>query len=146
MIHELIVSIIVVVVTISIYYYIRKVPPGAKMIVQDIPPFSEAVDLNTARLMFFWVGWCPYCKTAMEQWKSLKQVINTNKYRYGGKTITYESINAEVDTGKASQYNIKYYPTIKVQTNDKLYEMVGHVNVANLREFLTKAVGNETSQ
>jgi thiol-disulfide isomerase/thioredoxin len=142
---ELIASLVTVVATIVIYYYITNVPPGAKLIIQEIPEFSEAVDKNTARLMFFWASWCPYCRQAWQPWKSLQQVIKNNKYKYGDKTIQFESINAEADVGKSDLYNIKYYPTIKVQTNEKLYEMVGHVNVKNLREFLTKALGKETS-
>ena len=145
MITELVVSLITVILFVLIYYSIRGIPPGAKMITQDIPAFSDKVDTNHANLMFFWTSWCPHCKHAQQPWKSLQQVIKTGKYTYGGKNILYDSVNAEADIGKADMYNIKAYPTIKLQTNDKVYEMVGPVTTSNLREFLKKALGSEKS-
>ena len=73
----------------------------------------------------------------------MKQFVKNSGYMYGGKKVTFEEINAETDKGKAALYDIKGYPTFKVQTSDKLYEMVGKPNVTNFREFLKKALGDE---
>ena len=140
---ELIASLVTVVATIVIYYYITNVPPGAKLIIQEIPEFSEAVDNNTARLMFFWASWCPYCKQAWQPWKSLQQVIKNDNLTYGGKSVSFEDINAETNKGKAALYKINAYPTFKVVTDKKVYEMLGKPTVPNLREFLKKALGDE---
>ena len=66
-----------------------------------------------------------------------------NGYSYGGKTVTFEEINAETNKGKAALHNISGYPTFKVQTKDKIYEMVGKPSASNFRDFLKKALGNE---
>ena len=139
---ELIVSLIVVLSFIGIYYWVTGTPPGARLIEQD-PPVDSKLDGNQANFMFFYASWCPHCKTAQQPWHSMKQFVKNSGYMYGGKKVTFEEINAETDKGKAALYDIKGYPTFKVQTSDKLYEMVGKPNVTNFREFLKKALGDE---
>lgn len=142
MIVELIVSAIVVTVIIWSYYMISGRPPGAKLIEQT-PPVESGLDDNHANLMFFYATWCPHCKHAEQPWRSLQQVIKNGKHTYGGKTVSFEQINAETDKGKTSLYSIIGYPTFKLQTKDKLYEMSGVPTVNNFREFLKKALGDE---
>jgi thiol-disulfide isomerase/thioredoxin len=142
MITEIIISLIVVVSFIGIYYAITGTPPGARLIEQE-PPIDSRLDDTQATLMFFYTSWCPHCKTAQEPWKSLKQVIKNDNLTYGGKTISFEDINAETNKGKAALYKINAYPTFKVITDKKVYEMLGKPTVPNLREFLKKALGDE---
>jgi len=142
MITELIVSLIVVLGSIGIYYLWTGTPPGARIIEQE-PPTSSGLDDNQANFMFFYATWCPHCKTAQQPWHSMKQFVKNSRYTYGGKTVTFEEVNAETDKGKSALYDIKGYPTFKVQTSTKLYEMAGRPNVTNFREFLKKALGDE---
>jgi thiol-disulfide isomerase/thioredoxin len=142
MITELIVSIIVVLGSIGLYYWYTGTPPGARLIEQE-PPVANGLDDNQAKFMFFYATWCPYCKHAQQPWASIKQFIKNSGYTYGGKTITFEEINAETDKGKSALYSIQAYPTFKIESASKLYEMSGRPNVANFREFLKKALGDE---
>jgi len=142
MITELIVSAIVVVSIIGIYYWVTGTPPGARLIEQT-PPTESGLDENHANLMFFYATWCPHCKHAQQAWRSLQQVIKNGNHTYGGKTVTFEEINAETDRGKNALHSIVAYPTFKVQTKDKIYEMSGAPTVNNFREFLKKALGDE---
>jgi thiol-disulfide isomerase/thioredoxin len=142
MIVEGIVSLIVVVLVLWGYYAWTGTPPGAKLIEQT-PPVASGLDDNQANLMFFYATWCPHCKTAQQPWRSLQQTIKNSNLKYGGKTVSFEEINAETDKGKSALYSIKGYPTFKLHTKDKLFEMVGRPSVANFREFLKKALGDE---
>lgn len=142
MIVELIISAMVVLSAIYGYYLVTGTPPGAKLIVQE-PPVDSGLDEGQANLMFFYATWCPHCKTAKQPFHSLKQLIKNDGLTYGGHTVTFEEVNAEVDKGKSALYNINAYPTFKLQTKDKLYEMSGAPNVANFRAFLKKALGDE---
>jgi thiol-disulfide isomerase/thioredoxin len=142
MITELIVSAIVVIGFIGIYYWYTGTPPGARLIEQE-PPMESGLDENQANFMFFYASWCPHCKVAQQPWHSLKQFIKNAGYKYGGKTVTFEEVNAETDKGKSALYSITAYPTFKLQTSDKLFEMVGKPTVENFREFLKKALGDE---
>lgn len=142
MITELIVSLIVVLIAIFGYYMFTGTPPGARL-VEQTPPVDGGMDDGQAKLMFFYATWCPHCKTAKDPFHSLQQLVKNQGLTYGGHTVSFEEINAEVDKGKTALYNISAYPTFKLQTSDKLYEMVGAPTVANFREFLKKALGDE---
>lgn len=142
MITELIVSLIVVVFVVWGYYAWTGTPPGAKLIEQT-PPVDSGLEDSQANLMFFYATWCPHCKTSQQPWRSLQQTIKNSGFKYGGKSVSFEDINAETDKGKSALYSIKGYPTFKLQTKDKLFEMVGRPSVTNFREFLKKALGEE---
>ena len=143
MLTELLVSLLVVLAFIGIYYAITGTPPGARVIEQDPPISANGIDPGHAKFMFFYTTWCPHCKHAKDPWASLKQLVKNKKYTYGGKTITFEEINAEADKGRSALYQINAYPTFKVETDSRVYEMVGKPSVDTFRAFLQKALGNE---
>lgn len=142
MIVELIVSLIVVLIAIFGYYSITGTPPGAR-ILEQTPPVDGGLDDGQAKMMFFYATWCPACRNAKGPYQSLQQLVKNQGLTYGGTHVSFEEINAEVDKGKSALYNIVAYPTFKIQTKDKLYEMVGAPTVTNFRDFLKKALGSE---
>lgn len=140
---ELLVSLLVVTVSIGIYYAITGKPPGARVIEQDVPISGNGLEQNQAKFMFFYTTWCPHCHSAKEPWKSFKQMVQNQKYTYGGKEIQFEEINAEADRGRSALYKISAYPTFKVETSNKVYEMIGKPSSQTFRAFLQSALGQE---
>ena len=138
-----VIAIVVVSASIGIYYAITGKPPGAKVIQQSPPIPSESLGENQAKFMFFYVTWCPHCKSAQQPWRSFKEMLKNTHYTYGGKEIICEEINAESDKGKAALYKIEAYPTFKVETSDKVFEMQGKPSVESFRQFLVNALGAE---
>jgi thiol-disulfide isomerase/thioredoxin len=136
------ISLVVVAVFIGVYYAITGVPPGSR-IIQEAPIQGDGLEQNQAKFMFFYTTWCPYCKKAQQPWASFKEMLKNRHYTYGGKQILFEEINAESDKGKAALYKIKAYPTFKLETTDKLFEMQGKPSSATFRAFLTSALGTE---
>jgi thiol-disulfide isomerase/thioredoxin len=136
------ISVLVVLISILGYYYATGIWPGAK-IIQQRPSLDNTIAPGTAKFMFFYASWCPYCRDAVPVLDSLKQLIRNSNYTYGGHAVTFEDINAYADKGKAALYKIKAYPTFKVETKDQLYEMVGKPTVSNFRAFLISALGAE---
>jgi thiol-disulfide isomerase/thioredoxin len=98
---------------------------------------------NQARFMFFYAPWCPHCRNAQTPWSSFKELTKNSHYTYGGKDIVFEDINAEIDKGKAALYGITAYPTFKVETSEKVYEMKGRPSVDTFRSFLKSSIGDE---
>ena len=141
-----IVVLITVVASISIYYGTTGIMPGASVVnVTDPPISSHGVDENQAKFMFFYTTWCPHSKTAETPWSSLKEIHKNTPKKYGGKSVVFEEVNAENEKGKSALYGIKAYPTFKVETNKKVYEMLGKPSVATFRAFLITVLGNESS-
>jgi len=143
MLTELVISFAVLTLSVLGYYLIFHVPPGAKMIVKPPPITTSNLESNQARFMFFYTPWCPWCKKAQPAWSSFKEMLKNSKYSYGGKDILFEDINVESDKGKAALYQIEAYPTFKLETSEKVFEMVGKPSVASFRAFLTSALGSE---
>lgn len=138
----IVIPLVVVVVSILVYYAFTGIAPGSKLIVQD-PVSPDAQDPNQARFMFFYTTWCPHCKTAQQPWASMKELLKNRNYTYGGKTVFMEEINAESDKGKTALYKVTAYPTFKLETTEKLYEMQGRPSSASFRAFLISALGEE---
>ena len=138
-----IVATLVVLIVILGTYLGTGIWPGSKLIRQRPPLHHNAIDPGSAKFMFFFATWCPYCKDAEPEIQSLKQLIENKGYTYGGHQIAFENINAYSDKGKAALYKIKHYPTFKIETKDSLYEMTGKPTVSNFRSFLVSALGDE---
>ena len=145
MITEIIVALLVVAISIVAYRYIVGIWPGSRVIVEDPPENVPKVSEKNANFMFFYADWCPYSQKAMEHWKSFKQIMTNSPKTYGGKTITFEEINGDVEKGRIALYQVKEYPTFKLQTSNKTYIMLGKPSPASFKAFLIGALGKESS-
>jgi thiol-disulfide isomerase/thioredoxin len=139
------ITLVVVVASIVIYYTVWGIMPGASVVSVTAPPTSNGLDGNQAKFIFFYTTWCPWSKKAQAPWASLKEVMKNTPKTYGGKTVIFEEVNAESEEGKAALYGVKAYPTFKLETNDKVYEMLGKPSVAAFRAFLITVLGQESS-
>lgn len=145
MILEIVIALLVVALSIVAYRSMTGIWPGSRMIVQDPPASSPNVSQTNAKFMFFYTEWCPYSQKAKDPWQSFKQMLKNSPKTYGGKSITFEEIDAEAEKGKSALYQVKQYPTFKLQTNTKVYEMLGKPTTASFRAFLISALGKERS-
>lgn len=139
------ITLVVVVASIVIYYTVWGVMPGASVMSVTEPPTSNGMDGNQAKFIFFYTTWCPWSKKAQPPWASLKEIHKNTPKTYGGKTVLFEEVNAESEEGKAAMYGVKAYPTFKLETKDKVYEMLGKPSVPAFRAFLITVLGQESS-
>jgi thiol-disulfide isomerase/thioredoxin len=135
-------ALVVVIGSICIYYFVTGIMPGSRTI-ETTPPVENAMDEGQAKFMFFYTPWCPWCKKAQQPWASLKELLRNSHYMYGGKTVTLEEVNCDSDKGKSALYKIAAYPTFKVETSMKVFEMSGKPTVTNFRNFLKEVLGAE---
>jgi len=146
---EIFLTIILVVATffiiIAAYRFFVGYYPGSKFIIEDPPIPNNGLDPDQARFMFFYATWCPWSKKAWKPWNSFKQMMRNNPTLYGGKTILFEEIDSEADKGKAALYNVKEYPTFKLETSDKLVKLLAIPDVATFQVFLKGVLGQESS-
>lgn len=140
------VTLAVVVGAIVIYYLVWGIMPGASVLSVTEPPMTNnGLEANQAKFMFFYTTWCPWSKKAQQPWASLKEVHKNTPKKYGTTTVVFEEVNAENEKGKSALYGIKAYPTFKLETKDKVYEMLGKPSVAAFRAFLITVLGKESS-
>lgn len=139
------ITLAVVIAAIVIYYTVWGIMPGASVVSVTEPPTSNGLDRNQSKFIFFYTTWCPWSKKAQQPWASLKEVMKNTPKTYGGKTVMFEEVNAESEEGKAALYGVKAYPTFKLETNDKVYEMLGKPSVPAFRAFLIMVLGQEST-
>jgi thiol-disulfide isomerase/thioredoxin len=141
-----VVTLLTVVGGILIYYYVWGIMPGASVVsVTDPPVSTNGLEDSQAKFMFFYTTWCPWSKKAQQPWASLKEVHKNSAKKYGGTTVIFEEVNAESESGKAALYGVKAYPTFKLETKDKVYEMLGRPSVPAFRAFLITVLGQEST-
>jgi|UniRef100_A0A6C0B0G9 thiol-disulfide isomerase/thioredoxin len=131
-------------VVIAAYRFFVGYYPGSKFIVEDPPVQHNGLDSDQARFMFFYTTWCPWSHKAWKPWKAFKQMMKNKQVKYGGKTVLFEEINAEADKGKAALYNVKEYPTFKLETADKVYLLQAVPDPATFDIFLVGTLGKKT--
>ena len=96
-----------------------------------------------ATFYFFYTTWCGYSKKACPHWNEFKRLIETRKVTYGGKEVKLVAVDAEEHSKMAKNFDIKGYPSFRLQIAGKTYEYEGAPSVDKFREFLKKTLGYE---
>jgi thioredoxin-like negative regulator of GroEL len=104
-----------------------------------IPKPKREVPKDNAKLYFFHVPWCGFCKKATPEWEAL--TVGT----FGNTTVEKVSVDCESDKQTCALYEVEAYPTVKLETSTGLYEYKGAVTTAKLQHFLRSSLGIEKS-
>ena len=92
--------------------------------------------------MFFYVDWCPHCKTAKPDWEELKseyenKTINGYNIKFVDINCTEETVEIEKMINK---YNIEGYPTIKLLKDGQIIEYDAKPSKDTLIQFLNSVL------
>jgi thiol-disulfide isomerase/thioredoxin len=134
----LIISVLLIFIIASYYgykqFYSKKL---------EVKKYDDVPNTNTrkqtADVFFFYVDWCPHCKTAKPIWNQFKEKYNNtvvNDY-----LITCNELNCTDDgnpdiADSIAKYIIDSYPTIKMIINSKQYEFDTKISFNALKEFV----------
>jgi len=116
-------------------YYAANYEDGKK-------DFNDVANANMREkelsVYFFYVDWCPHCKTALPDWIKFKN-------EYDGKEINNYTVNCvemncteetqEIEDAIA-QYKIEGYPTIKMTKDNKIIEFDAKITYNALEKFV----------
>jgi thiol-disulfide isomerase/thioredoxin len=99
---------------------------------------SQNSNSKDAEIMFFYVDWCPHCKTAKPAWNDVKGEYE-NKTINGYKVI-FTEINCTEETAEVeslmNKYNIEGFPTIKLLKDGQVIEYDAKPTKETLTQFL----------
>jgi thiol-disulfide isomerase/thioredoxin len=91
-----------------------------------------------AELLFFYVDWCPHCKTAKPAWNDLKSEYENRTIN--GYKVIFTDIDCTNETAEVSQmmdqYKIEGYPTIKLLKDGQVIEYDAKPSKDTLEQFL----------
>jgi thiol-disulfide isomerase/thioredoxin len=93
---------------------------------------------NEVVVYFFYVDWCPHCKTALPEWFKFKN-------QYDGKEVNHYTVrcvemNCTDETPEITnvihEYKIEGYPTVKMLKNGTKIEFDSKISFGTLEQFL----------
>ena len=128
-------------IVVAYYYYKYYIEPTMNPSYKANNEISKTInpsEQKEAELLFFYVDWCPHCKTAKPAWNDLKA-------EYENKTINgYKVIFTDIDctnetaevTQLMDQYKIEGYPTIKLLKDGQVIEYDAKPSKDTLEQFL----------
>jgi thiol-disulfide isomerase/thioredoxin len=139
--NNIFIILIVVALIIGVYYYyVNYISPSLK---PNFKPNSEHIEIDDnnkkmAEMMFFYVDWCPHCKTAKPDWNDLKAEYE-NKTINGYKVI-FTEVNCTNETAEVEQlmdkYKIEGFPTIKLIKDGEVVEYDAKPSKETMEQFL----------
>ena len=91
---------------------------------------SGGGDSTKPTLYLFKAEWCGHCKSFKSDWEQL------NKDPELSKKINMVTFDSDKNQTEIKKFNVSGYPTIMLETNDKLVEYEGNRNVNNIKEFI----------
>jgi thiol-disulfide isomerase/thioredoxin len=91
---------------------------------------------NEVVFVFFFVEWCPHCKSVKDEWKKLVKLNNTE---INGKKVKVEACNCEASEAEkeaAQDNNVEGYPTIKLISNSAKVDYNGARDADSMEKFI----------
>ena len=87
-------------------------------------------------IFLFKASWCGACKNFMPTWEKLKEAFkDINKIKF----TTYD---ADKDPTVMTEWKIKGYPTIMIETSNDKYEEVNDRNFDSLQTYINNIIKN----
>ena len=68
------VTLVLFVVFVVIYRFVRGFMPGSRVLEQPLPGPSD-LDSQTAKFKLFYTNWCPHCTSAKPIWDSFETLM-----------------------------------------------------------------------
>jgi thiol-disulfide isomerase/thioredoxin len=94
---------------------------------------------NDLVIYFFYVDWCPHCKTAFPEWVKFKNQYNDTEMN--GYVVKCIDLNCTDETPEIltaiNEYKIEGFPTVKMLKDNQKIEFDAKINYSSLEKFLT---------
>jgi thiol-disulfide isomerase/thioredoxin len=132
----------IVFIIAAVFVYFQFVKPALKPSYSANREKDKGDHSKEAELMFFYVDWCPHCKTAKPDWEEVKS-------EYENKTVNgYRIIFTEINCTNESEeveklmnkYKIEGYPTIKLLKDGQIIEYDAKPSKDTIIQFLNNVL------
>lgn len=140
MIVPILAAIVFGVVFILMYKHFRGYYPGSTVV--ETP--AGVVEEGAPVLKFFYTTWCPHSRKALPEWNSLRDLVNNQGMKFGGQTIQFETYDGDSATTATARYGIDAYPSLVLETTDKIIHYDSPVRADRVRAWLVQTLGPES--
>ena len=137
----IIAAIVFIVIAVVVYYQFVK-PALNPSYTANREKEGEGGSSKEAELMFFYVDWCPHCKTAKPDWEEVKSEYENKTVN--GYRIIFTEINCTNESDEVeklmNKYKIEGYPTIKLLKDGQVIEYDAKPSKDTLIQFLNNVL------
>lgn len=93
---------------------------------------------NVLIVYFFYVDWCPHCKTAYPEWVKFKNEFNESEMNgYKVSCVEFNCTDETPDVLSAiNEYKIEAFPTVKMLKDNQKIEFDSKITYSALDKFL----------
>ena len=138
----------VILIAYTAYASLELAVSGVKLPGGSDSPASPTQQAGThtsgnPRFLMFYATWCPWSKKGKAQWDAFKVELERFPVTFGGKSVTLEDIDGDVQRDMIRDYKISEYPTFRLVHAKGEVGMEGYPSPAKFRDFLTKNLGAE---
>ena len=132
--------IVLIGVALLIYFYVFKPIATAPVTYSANAEHNTYSSQNSkdAEIMFFYVDWCPHCKTAKPAWNDVKSEYENKTIN--GYHVIFTEVNCSEETPEVdklmNQYSVEGYPTIKLLKDGQIIEYDAKPSKETLTQFL----------
>jgi len=134
----LVAAILFIIISVFVYYqYVKpSLSPTYTANREQMPDGSSGS--KSAELMFFYVDWCPHCKTAKPDWEEVKAEYQNKTIN--GYHVMFTEINCTNESDEVeklmNKYKIEGYPTIKLLKDGQIIEYDAKPSKDTIIQFL----------
>lgn len=125
---------------IALMYYLYNMYSQKYLVPLEENLGDPDLENNSVDLMYFYVNWCPHCKTSMPIWNDLKSEYSNKKLN--GYTVNFIEYNCTDETSEITaiinKYNIEGYPTIKLVKGGNVFDYDTDISKDKLEQFLVQ--------
>lgn len=128
----------IIIGVLIIYYFLKNKHKTLTYSANNEHTNADTTSNKTAKLLLFYVDWCPHCKTAVPEWESLKDEYEGKQIN--GYTVTFVEYNCTDESPEVNklmdEYNIEGYPTIKLVKDNQVIEYNAKPSKSTIIQFL----------
>lgn len=139
-----IIALVLLFVIASFYLYNRMYGNSFNANYEHGDSYTEDSTNNTAEVMFFYVDWCPHCKTAKPAWEKFSS--ENRGIKVGNYNVLFTEINCTQETQENSnlmnKYNIEGFPTIIMLKDGDVIQFDAKPTEDTLSQFLNTTLNN----
>lgn len=96
--------------------------------------FNDSKQTKKANLLFFYADWCKHCQTSKPIWENVKKDTEFLRFNVNFVDIDGDDNNNE---NLMKNYNVKEYPTIILERDDKKYIFDAELETETLFRFMS---------
>jgi thiol-disulfide isomerase/thioredoxin len=139
------IAVILIIISVGVYYqFVKPALNPSYTANREKMPEGSGVDGSSknVELLFFYVDWCPHCKTAKPDWEELKSEYENKTIN--GYHVKFTEINCTEESTEIvdliNKYNIEGYPTVKLLKDGQIIEYDAKPSKDTLTQFLNSVL------